>query len=109
MRYHQDIDRRSILLAQAIVEKIEKCPECKGHEKAIENCRRWIMRNPSPAVKEWEKILKRPWSEVKKELLDESENGKRLRQSSPFCGILTSQERWRLYKEFSRSLVNETK
>ena len=32
-------------------------------------------------------------------LLDESEEGQRLRQSSPFCGILTPRERWAIYRE----------
>ncbi len=108
MKTHQNIDNRSLILAKAIVEKIEKNPECNGHEKAVNNCLRWSRKNPSPAVREWDEILKQPWQKVKKVLLDESENGKRLRQSNPFCGILTSQERWEIYKEFSKSLPHET-
>ena len=96
------------MLAQAIVEKIEKNADCKGHEKAIENCRRWSKKNQSPAVREWDEILKQPWQDVKKVLLDKSETGKRLRQSNPFCGILTAQERWNIYKKFAESLAHET-
>ncbi len=100
MKTHQDIDLRSLLLAKAIVEKIETGSDSNSQEKAIENCQRWLTKSPSPAVFEWLKILKRPWPEIKKVLLDESEEGKRLRQSNPFCGILTPQARWRIYKNF---------
>jgi hypothetical protein len=46
------------------------------------------------------KILHRPWREIREILLDESENGQRLRQNDPFCGILTPQERWAIYRAF---------
>jgi len=36
-------------------------------------------------------------------LLDESEEGTRLRQIDPFCGILTPKERWEIYREAARS------
>ena len=34
-------------------------------------------------------------------LLEESESGQRLRQSTPFCGVLTPRERWAIYKDWS--------
>ena len=34
-------------------------------------------------------------------LLDESESGQRLRQSTPFCGVSTPRERWAIYKDWS--------
>jgi hypothetical protein len=38
---------------------------------------------------------------VRAVLLDESDEGQRLRQSDPFCGILTPEERWKIYREYS--------
>ncbi|MCP4753011.1 MAG: hypothetical protein GY866_19155 [Proteobacteria bacterium] len=102
MKTHQDIDKRSLLLAKAIVSKIESDPRSEGRNKAIENCERRCKANPSPAVLEWLEILQSPWSNVKKALLDESGEGKRLRQSNPFCGILTPQERWQIYKKLQK-------
>ena len=32
-------------------------------------------------------------------LLDESDEGQRLRQNDPFCGVLTPKERWAIYRE----------
>ncbi len=50
---------------------------------------------------EWQEILNQNWESVRKVLLDESEEGKRLRQSTPFAGVLTPQERWEIYRRFS--------
>jgi hypothetical protein len=47
-------------------------------------------------------ILSRDWPEVRGILLDDSEEGRRMRQSDPFCGILTPAERWEIYREFRR-------
>lgn len=98
MRTHQQIDQRSLDLARAIVEKIDGDPERKGLEKARATCRRWFQQTPEPAIREWMEILEHPWAEIRAILLDESEEGKRLRQSDPFCGILTPQERWAIYR-----------
>jgi hypothetical protein len=62
---------------------------------------RWYRRDPVPAYREWLEILDRSWSEVREVLLDRSEEGKRLRQTDPFCGVLAPHERWRIYKEFA--------
>jgi hypothetical protein len=49
------------------------------------------------SAREWSAILQRPWPEVRAILLDESEEWQRPRQTDPFCGILTPQERWAIY------------
>jgi hypothetical protein len=50
---------------------------------------------------EWSVIMTRPWEEIRTILLDESEEGQRLRQSDPFCGILSPEERWEIYRDFA--------
>ena len=87
-------------MAVAIVEKIDRDPERKDLARARANSRRWTRQRPTPANNEWMQILERPWEEIRLVLLDPSENGKRLRQNDPFCGILTPQERWHIYREF---------
>ena len=99
MKTHQEIDERSLAMAREIVEKIDADPERRGLGRARQVCRRWNSRRPSPAVSEWLAILEKPWSEIRSILLDEGERGKRLRQSSPFTGILSNRERWRIYRE----------
>lgn len=87
-------------MAKAVVERIDRDPERAGLKKAQATCRRWFQSDPATAIREWIEILERPWDEIRQVLLDESEEGQRLRQSSPFCGILTPQERWSIYRSF---------
>ena len=102
MKTHEDIDLRSLRLAQAIVDRIDGDPERRGLDHAREVCRRWCARDPSCAGREWLPLLDLPWDEVRRILLDPSEEGRRLRQSSPFCGILDPRARWAIYREFHR-------
>jgi hypothetical protein len=99
MRTHQQIDARSLDMARAIVAKIDADPAHAGLQKPRDVCHRWHANSPNPSTREWLEILERPWEEIRAILLDESENGKRLRQTDPFCGILTPAERWAIYKK----------
>lgn len=104
MKTHQDIDRRSLAMARAIVGKIDADPARDGLQKARETLERWldIHRDNGvyPALMEWQEILSRQWEEVKAILTEESENGARLRQNSPFAGVLTPRERNEIYRKF---------
>lgn len=55
--------------------------------------RAWPRTGTSRASAEWEQILKRPWREVRAIVLEESDEGQRLRSSHPFRGIVTEEER----------------
>ncbi len=101
MRTHQEIDRRSLALALAVAEQIDRDPQRNGLRLARENCARWLQNSETPAVLEWKRLLDGDWEHVRKVLLADSELGRRLRQSSPFCGILTPRERWDIYRRFS--------
>ena len=103
MRTHGAIDNRSLALARAIAAKIDADPAHSGLERARAVCRRWYAKEPTETYREWLVILSKPWSEVRKVLVDESELGQRLRQSAPFCGILTPRERWDIYRSYARS------
>jgi len=98
VRDHDAIDRRSLTMAQRIVAKIDADPRREGLEHARRVCARWVERGNVPA-KEWMEILGRPWPEIRAILLEDSEEGRRLRQNDPFCGILTPRERWAIYRE----------
>jgi hypothetical protein len=95
---HRFHDIASLALHAAVVRKIEREPALLSIPQR--NLRRWRSRfreNPPRWWKEWDDILERPWSGIVALLLDPSENATRLRQSSPFAGVLTPQERKRLY------------
>ena len=94
---HPHIDRRSLEMARLIVEKIDADPNL--FQVAHENLQRWrrIRGGTLPRCsEEWEGLLKRPWSEIRNILLDESNEGQRLRSSHPFAGLVSEKERRRI-------------
>lgn len=100
MRSHQDIDRRSLELARAVVARIDSDPKHRGLERARQTCERWLESAPAPAIEEWSRLLRADWADIRRKLLDESEEGQRLRQSSPFTGVLAPTERWEILRRF---------
>ena len=98
---HQQIDQRSLAMARAIVRLIDDDPERRGLEHARATCERWLREHgPDPNVEEWAALLRQPWAEVRAALLEESEEGCRRRQNSPFAGVLPPQQRWAIYRQF---------
>lgn len=84
-----------------IARKIERDP--KLLQIARSNVERWsTQRNDERPtwLDEWRELLNQPWENIAALITEPSENGARLRQSSPFAGILTNQERWRIHEAF---------
>ncbi len=90
---HQILDRRSLSLAEAVVARIDAEPG------RLEKVRAWARRFSTPALQEWQEILRGSWPEIREVLLRPDAEGQRLRQNSPFVGILTPQERWSIYRD----------
>jgi len=70
---------------------------------ARRNLEKWIARHGDAvprALEEWREILDRPWPEIAALITDADEPAVRLRQSSPFAGVLTPGERRRVYEAF---------
>jgi hypothetical protein len=91
---HRWLDACDLAMARLIVEKIQGQPELM--RVAVDNLRRWKkqMRPWPPALREWEIILaNNPTERVLEILVQDNEEGQRLRQSDPFVGILTEEER----------------
>ena len=92
VRSHAWIDRRSLALHQAIAAKIEARPELLDVARA--NLSRWISGSPRGALAEWQRLLdEMPLGQLLALLREDSETSARLRQSSPFAGLLTPEER----------------
>ncbi len=92
VRSHQWIDQRSLALHEAVAAKLEAHPELL--DVARRNLERWLQRDPATAVREWRSILdSTPLPEVVALLRSSSDEAARLRQSSPFAGLLTTEER----------------
>ena len=97
---HKRVEARSLALHKEIAGRIRTNPELVMTAK--KNIERWIQRDGEKAIwGEWNEILERPLIEIMGFLVSDDENGRRLRQSSPFCGILTPRERWAIYESFT--------
>ena len=97
---HPHIDARSLDMARIVVDRIYADPSL--FNVAHENLERWrrLHGTLSRANEEWEQILKRPWSEIRAILLEESNEGQRLRSRHPFRGIVTEEERLAIMKRY---------
>jgi hypothetical protein len=104
---HLRIDERSIALHRAVVAKIRQDPRLLDIPRA--NLQR-LEDNFSPQdgttiprwLQEWKAVLANPdREEIFCFLVSTSEKACRLRQSSPFSGILTARERWAIYETFT--------
>lgn len=94
---HTRIEARSLAMHRAIAGKVRKNPRLL--EAAGENIRRWRRQGVDvTAFAEWEAILERGVEETVRVLTDPSENAARLRQSTPFTGVLTPKERRRFFE-----------
>jgi hypothetical protein len=98
---HRLLEARSLAMHALIAAKIANDPAllCKPRRNLELWSARWGREVPRWAV-EWRRILDRPWSEIAALISEPSENAARLRQSSPFAGVLTAEERKRIYEAF---------
>jgi hypothetical protein len=103
---HSRIDERSLVMHRLIAAKVRASPVLL--DKARENLRRWQKTEGSPSLTlaEWEDTLTDPAGDVALLLEDSSERATRLRQSSPFAGILTEAERQTIYESYSTRTPN---
>ena len=101
MKDHRLIEERSLAFDRLIAAKLRRQPMLM--EKARGNLARWLETCSDaarPALLEWQIALAAPFEEILALLEATGERAARLRQSSPFCGILTQEERVGIIREF---------
>jgi hypothetical protein len=84
-----------------IAQKISRDPELL--QVAQQNLARWREKYAGEMPRylvEWQEILDRPWLEIAGLITSTSDEATRLRSSSPFAGVLDSEERKRIYEAF---------
>jgi len=101
-RTHEWLDQRSLAMDKAIAKIIRSKPELLDRAKAT--LARWIQQKGSCvpiALLEWQEILaKNSLEDIMQFLVQDDEEARRLRQSSPFCGILPEKDRLAILQEF---------
>jgi len=100
---HSETDQVSLKLGRRVAERLRWQPELVAFARA--NLVRWSQQNKSaPSLlrcyAEWQEILARPVDEVRDLLCSESDDAQRLRQNSPFAGVLPPAEVWEVKSRF---------
>ena len=91
-------------MARLIAQKIRRHPA--QFQEAVETLRHWkrTLRPVPEGILEWDRIFSRNSREkVLQILTEDSEEGQRLRQSDPFCGILTDEERLQFLRRYEEA------
>jgi hypothetical protein len=103
MKDHRLIDERSLAFHRLIAAKLRADPAVVDHARA--NLRRWLgtsSPNVRPVLLEWQAILDGAREPLLALLESDDEHATRLRQSSPFAGVLSTAERTAIILEFAR-------
>jgi hypothetical protein len=98
---HRLLEIRSLAMHALIARKIERDPALL--EIARRNVERWCARwkeNPPAWLEEWRELLSHSWQSIAALITGSDERATRLRQSSPFAGVLSNEERWRIHDAF---------
>lgn len=100
---HELIDETSLEFGRRVAVRLRQQPELL--RIAHENFARWTTLNANASsllrcYAEWREILNLPLEEICDILSSDSEKARRLRQNSPFAGLLSAREVWELKQRF---------
>ncbi|MEJ0006452.1 MAG: hypothetical protein WDM77_08840 [Steroidobacteraceae bacterium] len=97
---HRLLEARSLAMHALIAGKLAR--DSSLLSKPRQNLEAWSAhwQYPPRWVHEWRQILGLPWQQIAALIAEPSERAARLRQSSPFAGVLTPEERSRIYDAF---------
>lgn len=98
-------ERRSLWLHRVIAARIQSDPErALARARAnIDAARSAGPQRADPWEAAWEAVLDGPLDALLALLCSTSTYASQMRQTAPFAGILTPQERWEVYRSFARS------
>lgn len=100
---HELLDEISLELGRRTATRLRQQPDLL--RLAHDNLARWSRQNANvPTLlrcyAEWQELLNHPLEEICTLLTSESEAGQRLRQNSPFAGVLNAREVWVVKQSF---------
>jgi hypothetical protein len=100
---HDVLDEISLELGRRTAARLRQ--DCGLLRLAHENLTRWSQQNAdSPSLlrcySEWRRILNEPLEKICEALSCDSDESRRLRQNSPFAGVLSAREVWEIKRLF---------
>jgi hypothetical protein len=97
-RQNNFVDLFSLMLHRAVAEKLRRNPD-KVLKTARNNLKNWL-NDKNSALLEWQAILDKETPEkIIKIISEDTDEGQRLRSSSPFAGVLSETERENIWSE----------
>lgn len=96
---HPENDRRMLELTRITVARIDEQPSLV--RTGLENIERWTRHKGGYLPRchaEWKTLIEQhPWETLREMLLEDSDEGQRLRSSHPFRGLVSGEERAKIY------------
>lgn len=103
MRSARELEARSLVMHQLVVDKIRQDPALFMRAKAtLSRWREIVCPSSQPYLVEWEALMNQGMEVTLAMAVEDSEHASDLRRSSPFTGILTNQERFAFMRDWSR-------
>ena len=108
---HELQDAVSLEIARSVAARLRASPSLL--QMALGNLDRWSCQNAdTPSLlrcyDEWRQILGLPLEEICRRLCAETQEGQRLRQNSPFAGVLSPEEVWEIKSRLRRHAAAPT-
>ena len=99
---HRVAEERSLALHREVVRRLSADPGLL--DRARERIARWRRdgRGAPFWVEAWAEVLTRPFDGIVEGILDPSDFGCSLRQSTPFAGVIDPATRWEILRECER-------
>lgn len=99
MGLHELAEERSLAYHRVLAGRLGAEPRLL--ELALARAQAWASSGDrsSPYARRWLSLLALPLEALAAAMVDPSEEGRVLRQATPFAGALDPRERWRLWRE----------
>ncbi|MGO9710995.1 MAG: hypothetical protein ACLQBL_19195 [Polyangiaceae bacterium] len=99
MNLHDLAEERSLAYHALVAQRLEADPEVLA--AARRRVAGWVEAgSPHPHyARAWSEILASPAAVIRERLLDASQEGRALRQVTPFAGAIGARERWKLWRD----------
>ncbi len=100
---HRLAEERSLALHRLVAARLRSDPRVL--DRARETVGRWMASGRAPHyARAWQQVLEGPLDDVCALLVADTEEGRAMRQATPFAGVVDPRERWRLWAETREAL-----
>ena len=107
MNTHRLAEERSLALHRAVADVLRRDPVRLGEARdRVQKWRAEGLMHPYYAER-WTCLLDGPLEELLRALVDESEDARALRQSTPFTGFVEPRVRWKIWREVRERMTGE--